>query len=201
LKIDLYKLAKMNEIAKEGARRVAENLSAMLGMDVEMKITKIDFVTLSDIPEEIGDSEMVGVYLMFFGTPSGHLMVLFPVTSAKKVANLLLAGIGENGGNGENCDEFSELDLSAIGEIGNIITSSFIDGWANVLKTEIDISTPQVIHDMGSAVIDPIIVELSKEHDHAFVFNSSITAKDKDITCQIYVFPDMDKLVEALEKL
>ncbi|AEA47467.1 chemotaxis protein CheC [Archaeoglobus veneficus] len=198
MKVDLYKLAKMNEMAKEGARRVAENLSAMLGMDVQMKITKIDFVTLSDIPEEIGDEEMVGVYLMFHGTPSGHLMVLFPVASAKKVASLLLAGIGEDNGTGEG---FTDLDKSAISEVGNIITSSFIDGWANVLKTEIDISTPHLIHDMGSAVIDPIIVELAKEHDHAFVFNSSITAQDKDITCQIYVFPDMNKLVEALERL
>jgi len=197
MKIDLHKLAKMNEMAKEGAHRAAENLSAMLGMDVQMRVTKIDFVTLSDIPEEIGDTEIIGAYLMFYGSPSGHLMVLFPVTSAKKIANLLLAGIGENGTN----EEFSELDMSAIAEIGNIITSSFIDGWANVLKVEIDISTPQVIHDMGSAVVDPVIVELAKEHDHAFVFNSSIIAQDKDITCQIYVFPDMDKLVEALEKV
>lgn len=199
MKVDLAKLVKLNELAKEGAKKVAENLSQLLGIDVEMKISKIDFVTLTDIPEELGDEEIVGVYLMFMGLPSGYLVVLFPTESAKKVAKLLLRGIGED--YDENIEEFGELDKSAIAEVGNILTSSFIDGWANVLKTEIDISTPQMVHDMGSAVIDPILVELAKDVDHAFVFNSHIHAKDEDITCKIYVFPEMNKLMEAIERL
>ncbi len=198
MKIDINKLAKLNQLAKEGANKVAENLSQLLGIDVEMKITKIDFVTLTDLPQEIGNDETVGIHLSFTGLPSGYLVVLFPTESAKKVASLLLQGIGEEINDN---DEFTDMDRSAISEVANILTSSFIDGWANVLKTEIDISTPQMVHDMGSAVIDPILIELAKEVDHAFVFNSHIHAKDKDIKCQIYVFPELNKLMEAIEKL
>ncbi|HID42808.1 MAG TPA: hypothetical protein EYP30_03390 [Archaeoglobaceae archaeon] len=139
MRIDVNKLVKLNRMAKEGAENVANNLSEMLGVDVEMKITKIEFVDLRDVPEAIGEQEVIGVYLMFNGLPSGYLIVLFPTSSAKKIANLLLQEIEENNGDG---DGFTEMDISAIGEVGNIITSSFIDGWANLFKTEINISTP-----------------------------------------------------------
>lgn len=197
MRIDVNKLVKLNRIAKEGAKNVANNLSAMLGIDVEMKVTKIEFVDIKDIPETIGDEEVVGVYLMFEGKPSGFLVVLFPTTSAKKVANLLLQGIGES----QDGDGFTEMDISAIGEVGNIITSSFIDGWANILKTEINISTPETVHDMGSAVIDPILIEISQHYDSAFLFNSLITARNEDIRCELFVIPDLSKLMEAVECL
>jgi chemotaxis protein CheY-P-specific phosphatase CheC len=199
MRVDVNKLVKLNRMAKEGAKNVANNLSAMLGIDVEMKVTKIEFVDLKDIPETIGDEEVVGVYLMFEGKPSGFLVVLFPTTSAKKVAKLLLQGIGESQ-NGDK-DSFTEMDISAIGEVGNIITSSFIDGWANLLKTEINISTPETVHDMGSAVIDPVLIEIGQHYDSAFLFNSLITARNEDIRCELFVIPDLNKLMEAVECL
>jgi len=197
MRIDVNKLVKLNKMAKEGAKNVANNLSAMLGVDVEMKVTKIEFVDLKDVPEVIGDQEVIGVYLMFNGLPSGYIVVLFPTASAKKIADLLLQGIGENGGS----DEFTEMDISAIGEVGNIITSSFIDGWANLLRTEINISTPETVHDMGSAVIDPVLIQVAQEYDSAFLFNSLITARNEDIKCELFVIPDLNKLMEAVEYL
>lgn len=198
MRIDVNKLVKLNRMAKEGAENVANNLSEMLGVDVEMKITKIEFVDLRDVPEAIGEQEVIGVYLMFNGLPSGYLIVLFPTSSAKKIANLLLQEIEENNGDG---DGFTEMDISAIGEVGNIITSSFIDGWANLFKTEINISTPQTVHDMGSAVIDPILIQVAQQYDSAFLFNSLITAKNEDIRCELFVIPDLNKLMEAAEIL
>jgi len=196
MRLDLNKLVKLNHMAKEGAGNVAANLSQMLGIDVEMRVSKIEFVDIPDLPEAIGDVEVVGVYLMFYGVPSGFLVVLFPTSSAKKISQMLLMGIEENGSDG-----FSEMEISAISEVGNIITSSFIDGWANLLKSEINISTPQTIHDIGSAVIDPVLIEIGKQVDNAFVFNSMISAKNEDIHCELYVFPDLDKLMEAIENI
>lgn len=196
MRLEINNLVKLNHMAREGASNVASNLSQMLGIDVEMRVSKIEFVDIPDLPEAIGDIEVVGVYLMFYGIPSGFLVVLFPINSAKKISEMLLMGIEENGSDG-----FSEMQISAISEVGNIITSSFIDGWANLLKSEIDISTPQTIHDIGSAVIDPVLIEIGKQVDNAFVFNSMISAKNEDIHCELYVFPDLDKLMEAIEKI
>jgi chemotaxis protein CheY-P-specific phosphatase CheC len=93
------------------------------------------------------------------------------------------------------------MDLSAISEVGNIITSSFIDGWANLLNSEINISTPQTVHDMGSAVIDPILIQIAQQYDNAFLFNSYIKAKNEDINCELLVIPELEKLMEAIDRL
>jgi len=199
MRVDVNKLVKLNKMAKEGAKNVANNLSAMLGVDVEMKVTKIEFIDLKDIPETVGNKEVIGVYLTFYGKISGFLIVLFPPNSAKKVADLLLQRIGESQNGDKN--EFTEMDISAISEVGNIITSSFIDGWADLLKSEITISTPVTVHDMGSAVIDPIFIEIGQQYDSAFIFNSLITARNEDIRCELFVIPDLNKLMEAVEDL
>lgn len=196
MRVDLKKLNELNQMAKEGSTNVADNLSQMLGIDVEMSVTRIEFVNLQDIPETIGDQEVVGVYLTFNGTPSGYLLALFPTNSARNVASLLLEGIGEN-----NSSDFSDMDISAISEVGNIITSSFIDGWADFLKTEINISTPQTVHDMGSAVIDPLLIQVAQEYDNAFLFNSLIHTKNNDISCELFVIPEITKLMEAVENV
>jgi chemotaxis protein CheC len=188
MKIDITKLVKLNEIAKEGSKTIARNLSIMLGIGVEMRISKIDFITTRDFPKEMDDG--ICVYLTFTGLPSGNLLVYFPHEGAKKVARLLLQGIESDSNRG-----FSEIEISAIKEIGNILTSSFIDGWANLLKTEIDISTPNLIN---ASEIESILREMD---EYAFVFSSHIYAKKEDIKCQIYVFPYINGMIEVLEKL
>ncbi len=196
MRVDLNKLNELNRMAKKGATNVAHNLTQMLGIDVEMSVTRIEFVSLPDIPETIGDQEVVGVYLTFNGTPSGYLLALFPTSSAKKVVSLLLEGIEEN-----ESDSFSDMDISAISEVGNIITSSFIDGWADFLKTEINISTPQTVHDIGSAVIDPLLIQVAQDYDNAFLFNSLIHTKNNDISCELFVIPEITRLMEAVENI
>jgi len=54
---------------------------------------------------------------------------------------------------------------------------------------------------MGSAVIDPILIQAAQQYDSAFLFNSLITAKNEDIRCELFVIPDLNKLMEAAEIL
>ncbi len=103
----------------------------------------------------------------------------------------MLAGMGDEPTEGE---VLSEMQQSAVEEIGNIITSSFIDVWANEFETPLTQTPPAFVCDYVPSVIDAALARASEKGDFAVVFNSAIHITDQDIDCHILVLPDPDKM-------
>jgi chemotaxis protein CheC len=196
LMIDIRKLSIFNKMAKEGGNTVASHMSQMTGMETEMEITKINFIDIPDIKTHVGDEEQIGIYIEMLEPPHGHVLFLFNSESAKLLAGGML---GEMGGAEPDADGFTEMEKSAIQEIGNIMTSGFIDGWANVLETTIDMSTPNFTFGPGSGTVDEIIGD--REGDMALMFDSRVHAQDADINVKVYTFPQLAELVDLMQRL
>jgi chemotaxis protein CheC len=91
------------------------------------------------------------------------------------------------------------MERSAMQEIGNIMTSGFIDGWANVLDTTIDMSTPTFIFGPSSAIVD----EMGgwPDEEIAFVVDSTIVAAEADVEVTVYTFPQLADLVGLIGRI
>jgi chemotaxis protein CheC len=103
-------------------------------------------------------------------------------------------------GGGEPADGlFTDMERSAMQEIGNIMTSGYIDGWANVLDTTIDISTPSFIYGPASNIVD----EMGgwPDDDIVFVVDSDIVASDTNVELTAYTFPRLEELVELITEI
>ena len=140
---------------------------------------------------QLTDEARQGVVLEFTGTPSGYIAILFDPESAESVADALMPGM----------DADPAMRKSAIQEIGNIVTSGFLDGWADTLGTTIDISPPTYVDDIGSAIVDPLVTELARTQEYAFLIDSAIATPDETFTCDIYALPDEQELRTAFERL
>jgi chemotaxis protein CheC len=191
--IEYDKLAGFDEMAKQGAKEVASNITTLTGIDTEVEVRKLNFASLEAIPEEIDDEMLVGVAHELDGNPSGYLLFLFDEGSAREVVEATVPSPPD--------DEFGDLGVSAIKELGNIMASGFIDGWANVLGTTIDHSPPEYIHDYGAAVIDPVVIQLGENQEFAFVFDTVMRANDREFDCSIYAIPNQADLERALNEL
>lgn len=192
--IDYDKLDGFDRMAEQGAEEVAETATTMTGIDTSVEIRRLNFVSLETIPETVADETLVGVAFEFDGTPSGYLLFLFDEESAHEIVDAMVPTATDT-------DEFGEMGKSAIMELGNIMASGFLDGWANVLDTTIDHSTPEFVHDTGAAAVDPVVVQLGEDQDFAFVFDTVVMADGRDFDCQIYAIPDEDDLERALNDL
>ncbi|GAA0660513.1 chemotaxis protein CheC [Natronoarchaeum mannanilyticum] len=191
--IEYDKLAGFDRLAQRGADEVANNVTMLTGIDTSVEIRRLNFVPLEALPEEIDDEQLVGVAFEFDGTPSGYLLFLFDESSAREIVRAMVPN--------EPDDEFGEMGQSAIKELGNIMASGFLDGWANVLDTTIDHSPPEYIHDMGAAVIDPVVIQLGENQEFAFVFDTVVQAADREFDCNIYAIPDEADLERAINDL
>jgi chemotaxis protein CheC len=188
--IEFEKLVGFDRIAQRGASQVAANLTQMSGIQMDVDIRRIDFISLDAIPSEVSTEPMVGVAFSFAGMPSGYLLFLFDERSARTLVGRSL--------DEPVAEEFGGFERDAIQEMSNVMASGMLDGWANLLDTTIDHSTPAYAHDMGAAVVDPLVVGLGEAQEFAFVFDTSIEAVDTEVDFDIYVIPDEDDLREAL---
>ena len=175
----------------EGSGQASADLTAMTGIDTDVDVSRLSFVPIEGVPMQLTDEARRGVVLEFTGTPSGYIAILFDPESAESVADALMPGM----------DADPAMRKSAIQEIGNIVTSGFLDGWADTLGTTIDISPPTYVDDIGSAIVDPLVTELARTQEYAFLIDSAIATPDETFTCDIYALPDERELRTAFERL
>jgi chemotaxis protein CheC len=190
--VPLDSFASFSQMIAEGAQEASANISMLTGIDTDVEVCRLNFVPIEGVPAQLEEESRTGVVLEFEGLPSGYIAILFDDDSAESVASSLLPG---GGGGGE------EMRQSAIQEIGNIVTSGFVDGWANALETKIEISTPTYVNDLGPAIVDPLVADLARDQEYAFLIDSTIRTDDDEFTCDIYALPDESELRTALNEL
>jgi len=193
LKVDIRKLSLFNRMAKEGGNTVADHMSQMTGMETEMEITKINFIDVPDIKTHVGDAEQIGIAIELLEPPHGHILFLLNAGSAKNLAHQMLGDMGGASDGGG----FTGIEKSAIQEIGNIMTSGFIDGWANVLRTTIDMSTPTFTFGPGSGMVDDLVCDRGDEM--ALMFDSRVRAPEANVDVTVYTFPELEELVDLMQ--
>jgi chemotaxis protein CheC len=193
LEVDVRKLEVFNRISKEGSRTVADSLSRMTGVDAEIKMAKINLMHIDDVRVHLGEEKQVGIHVELTEAPYGYVLFLLDPADSKRLAELMVPGDGSTG------DGFTDMERSAIQEIGNIMTSGYIDGWANVLETTIDMGTPEFTYGPAHAIIERM--GGWPDDDLAFVLDSEITAGGNDVDLAVYTFPHLEELVDLVGRI
>ena len=186
-------LSTFASLAKRGSANAADNIAMMTGLDTTVDVSRLRFVPLADVPAEVGVEPHAGTVFELRGEPSGYLVILFEEESAATIAASMLPTEPDEplGGMAEN----------ALCELGNVMTSGFIDGWANVLGTSISHSPPEFVHDIGSSTISPLVAKLSRRQDYGFVIDAAIQTEGVQARCDVYALPDERELARALDRL
>ena len=191
--IPMDKLTVFDEMTRQGAERAAENVSSMTGIETDVDVSRLSFVPIEDVPNTARDEVYLGTVMEFKGTPGGYLAILFDEPSARTIVDATVPM--------ELDEPLGDMGESAIQEMGNIMTSGFIDGWANVLQTSIDHTPPELVHDLGTAILSPIAGRLGQSQEYAFLMDSTVVTPEGEFNCEIYAIPDEQKLKEALDAL
>ena len=192
--IPMDKLEVFNQMTTQGTEKAAANVEMMTGIETEAEVSRISFAPIEDVPRQIGNDTYVGTVVEFTGLPSGYLMVLFDEVSARNVAEALMPTDVDGEG-------VTDQHKMAIEELGNIMTSGFVDGWANVLETSVEHTPPRVVHDMGHAIVDPVAAQVGQHQEHAFIIDSTMRTDEIEFQSEIHAIPNEAELRTALDDL
>jgi len=192
--IPVDKLEVFNEMTRDGTEQAAANVEMMTGIQTEAEVTRLSFAPIEDVPKQVGTDTYVGTVVEFTGVPSGFLLVLFDEASAVHIAEAMMPVEMD-------ADELTHQHEAAIEELGNIMTSGFVDGWANVLQTSVEHTPPKLVHDMGRAIVDPLAAQVGQHQEHAFIVDSEMRTDDIAFGAEIHALPNEKELRQALDEL
>jgi len=192
-RIDVRKLQLFNRISKEGSRQVAESLTQLTGLEADIAVSKINFLDLEDVKTHLGEDTEVGIHVELTEPPHGYVLFLLDPADSKDLAAEMVPGEASDG------EGFSDMERSALQEVGNIMTSGYVDGWANVLETTIGMSTPTFTYGPASGIIQ----EMGgwPDEEVVFVLDSHVVAGDADVDLTVYTFPQLGDLVDLVQRI
>lgn len=185
----------LKEIGNIGAGNATTALAQMLQCKVDMKVPQVRLLEFKDVGEEMGGEEqiMAGIYLVVEGDITGSIMFLLEKDSARHLVGKLM-GMEPEG------DEFSEMELSALKEIANIITGSYLNSLSALTNLKIFPSIPALSIDMAGAILSVPAIEFGTVGDNILLIETQFT-DDMDMNGYFILVPDLESYEKILHSL
>lgn len=187
-------MARLQELATEAVANVSRGLTGMFGSEIVMTALTIHAIPLAAVGGLLGDPEMeiAGVYLVSDGAVHGHLLLMMQLSTAMAMVDILLEQ--EPG----STVELNEMEISALGEMGNIVGSFFLNSIADNQHVRLTITPPGVICDMAGAVINLALMEVAMYADEALVIDANFEHQGRRLPAWFLAFPDPVQLQALL---
>ena len=180
MRLNVDTLGTFYEMARQGAGLAADRLTQMSGVENRVIGTRIEFSSPERVAAELASSDgYAGTVVDLSGGLDGQTVVLFDNDDARAVAETLVGDLPA-----ETAYSASSLVRSAVPELCAIMNNGFVDGWANVLDREIQVSTPRFVSGNSAArSVD------TAAGDVALLFRSRIGARGSETDFRHYFLP------------
>jgi len=181
----------LRELANIGAGNASTSLSGMLGRAVDLTVPDARVVPMTQAVEEIGapETEITGIALGVSGDmPSIVLMLLSP-SDAAVVCTLL------------GLEPDSEYAESALGEIGNVVGTSYLNALAGMTGLEIEPTPPATVTDFLGAIVESVLAVRAAASDRTLLLDSSLVIEGEDCSIVFLLVPDHGGAEELLERI
>ena len=184
-------------LVSQGSANAISGLAQMLGREIKINSLRVARIPVGDAPGLVGGHEAlsVGIYLTVSGAATGHMFMVFHPKTALGLVDLLL---GEELGTTQS---LSEMEESALAELGNITGSFFLNALADITGLVLLPSPPAVIMDMAGAILDVALADIILESDYALVVETSFGTEDRQIGGSFLVMPSPDLMRALIENL
>lgn len=181
----------LGELANIGSGTACTALAQMLGRPVDIKVPNVVALPLADAIDAVGDPEAprTAVKLDIFGDLDGTVLLLFPLEDAATLCGMLGVEPG------------SDVGLSALGEIGNILGTSYVNALAQMVGMEVEPHPPVTQTDMLGAIVSTVLLERDDVGDSALLLDSSMFVEGEECELSFLLVPGSEGVTEILGRI
>jgi chemotaxis protein CheC len=187
----------LKEVGNIGAGHAATALSRLLDKPVDMLVPTVRMVPFEEISDSVGGSEQVviAIFLRVEGETPGNIFFILSQESAKKMLRNLV-GIEV-----ENEDSYSEMELSALNEIGNILAGSYLTSLADFTNLSMVPTVPSLAIDMAGAILSYGLLQYGEMGDHALFIDTKFLDGVDEIEGHFFLIPDPESFQKIFSAL
>jgi chemotaxis protein CheC len=193
----------LKEVGNIGAGHAATALSTLLNKKIDMNVPSVRVVSFDEMMELAGGAESVvaSVFLRIDGDAPGSMFFILPLQQAEKLIIQLIKD--QSFSFSEQPD--NELALSALQELGNILSGSYLSSLSDFTSLALYPSVPALSIDMAGAVVSFGLLELSQVSDYAIVIDTALddedAQKEDSVRGHFFLLPDPDSFYTIFSAL
>jgi len=181
----------LRELANIGSGTAGTALSQMLGRSVDISVPNALVLPLAEAVEAVGppEQEVTGVAIPLAGDMDAIVLLVFPVQDAAALCGMLGVEAG------------TEDAISALGEIGNILSASYISSLSAMTGLELDLTPPQTVTDMLAAIVATVLASRANETDTALILDSELRVEGEECSLSFLLLPEPGGVGEILVRM
>lgn len=185
----------LKELGNIGAGNATTALAQMLQCKVDMHVPQVRLLNFSEVGEVMGGEEQIvaGIYLAVEGDITGSMMFILEQNAGKALVSKLMGTPMSDG-------EFTELEISAMKEIGNIITGAYLNSLSQLTNLKMLPSVPDLNIDMLNAILSVPAIEFGIMGDQILLIQTRFT-DEVDLNGYFILLPDLESYTKILTAL
>ena len=189
-------MEKLKIIAGEGIKNAAHGFSGMIGHKIEVSSPALTLVPVMSIPKIVGgpEDDAVGIYLRFEGDMVGQIMMIMPYQKTLELVDLLME-MPEG-----STQQLGSMERSALGELGNLCGTFFLNSIAKLSGADLRPSPPAVMVDMVGAILDVVVATTGGISEQVLLMQANFMDGPRSVEANFWVIPDMKALKELITK-
>ena len=184
----------LTELGNIGAGNATTSLSVMLNSKLTMSPPKVDIYDFNSLESILGgpDATVMGVLSTIGGDMNAMILFVVGMEDAENLVKALM---------GDEVEWHSEIGISAIGEIANIIIGSYVASLETLTGMKMRYTQPESCIDMAGAILSVPCIEFGKISDKALLINSQFKAGEKEVDGYIMMMSEVHSFDALLNKL
>lgn len=190
----------LEEVNNQGAIEASISLSQLTGQDIRVSFPESRLMAIRDVAEFMGGEEITvgGMFVGVEGDLDAGILLVLPEQNLMVMDDLL------HGRRPGTTREVAAVDLSGISEMGNILSSCFINAMANETNLHVSPMVPELTIDMCLPVIDSVLARFNQSGDRILLTQTVIYAEGiENVVCHQVLFfgpGSLEHLMDALNK-
>ena len=200
-KLDNMQFDVLREIGNIGAGNATTALSQMINAKVSMNVPKVELLEFKELSDVVGGEEriVVGILFTLGGDIDGMMMFMMDKDASINLVNILLGNLQQTGST-DNA-EFTEMGLSALNEIGNIISGAYLSSLSSLTNLTITSSIPYMAIDMAGAILSVPAIEFGKIGDRALLIETEFGDTSNYVNGYFILIPTINSYSAILNSL
>lgn len=196
-RFEVIQMDVLKEVGNIGAGNAATALSQLLNRPIDMGVPTVQMLPFEEVAEKVGGDEriVVTVFLRVEGEAPGNLFFMMTPEAAKMLLNRL-AGFELREGLA-----FTDMEQSALSEIGNILAGSYLSSLADFTNLSMYPTVPGLAIDMAGAILSYGLLQFGEMGDDALLIDTSFFEGEDQVEGQFFLIPDPPSFAKIFESL
>ena len=180
----------LREVANIGSSTAATALSSLIAMPVSVSTPTALALPIAAAIEHAGPGEMVVTTVVIAVTGDLHALVMLVMKPSTVNVACRLLGVAPD----------SDVGRSALAEVGNILSASYLGGLTTLTGLVLETSPPEVVSDMLAAVLTSALL-MDFDDEQVILLESTLSVAGDECSPAFLFVPTTGGVGDILDRL